>query len=293
MAHRVQKPHEKINHALVLGGKQGIGKDTLLEPLKYAVGPWNFIEVSPAQLLGRFNSFVKSVVLRVSEAVDLGDVGRFGFYEHMKTYTAAPPDVLRCDEKNVREHAVFNVCGVVITTNHKAGGIYLPADDRRHFVAWSDAGKQDCDALWRWYEADGIRNVAAYLATIDLSDFNPKAAPPRTPAFLEMVDASRAPEDDEFADALEQLGWPEAVPIGDILDRSNASFGEWVKDRRNARQIPHRFEQAGYVAVRNDSDKTDGRWKVRGKRVVIYSKAELSLRERIIAARRTAGSWSP
>ena len=30
LAHRVQKPQEKINHALVLGGLQGIGKDTLL-----------------------------------------------------------------------------------------------------------------------------------------------------------------------------------------------------------------------------------------------------------------------
>ena len=28
LAHRVQRPQEKINHALVLGGAQGIGKDT-------------------------------------------------------------------------------------------------------------------------------------------------------------------------------------------------------------------------------------------------------------------------
>jgi hypothetical protein len=72
-AHRVQKPADKINHALVLGGKQGIGKDTLLEPVKHAVGAWNFIEVSPKQVLGRFNGFLKSVILRVSEARDLGD----------------------------------------------------------------------------------------------------------------------------------------------------------------------------------------------------------------------------
>ena len=43
LAHRAQRPHEKINHALGLGGLQGIGKDTLLEPVKAAVGPWNFI----------------------------------------------------------------------------------------------------------------------------------------------------------------------------------------------------------------------------------------------------------
>jgi len=37
-AQRVQAPHIKINHALVLGGAMGIGKDTLLEPVKRAVG---------------------------------------------------------------------------------------------------------------------------------------------------------------------------------------------------------------------------------------------------------------
>jgi hypothetical protein len=87
LAHRVQKPAEKINHALVLGGAQGIGKDTILEPVKHAVGPWNWFEVSPMQVLGRFNGFVKSVILRVSEARDLGDVDRFAFYDHMKVYS--------------------------------------------------------------------------------------------------------------------------------------------------------------------------------------------------------------
>jgi hypothetical protein len=103
LAHRKQKPQEKINHALVLGGLQGIGKDTLLEPVKYAVGPWNFNEVSPNQIAGRFNGFLKSVILRVNEARDLGEGNRFQFYDHMKAYTAAPPDVLRVDEKHLRE----------------------------------------------------------------------------------------------------------------------------------------------------------------------------------------------
>jgi hypothetical protein len=37
-AHRVQRPGEKINHALVPGGDQGIGKDAVIAPLKHAVG---------------------------------------------------------------------------------------------------------------------------------------------------------------------------------------------------------------------------------------------------------------
>ena len=64
-AHRVQRPADKINHAMVLGGKKGIGKDSLLEPVKHAVGAWNFAEVSPKQVLGRFNGLLKSVVFAV------------------------------------------------------------------------------------------------------------------------------------------------------------------------------------------------------------------------------------
>jgi hypothetical protein len=72
LAHRVQRPQDKINHALVLGGLQGIGKDSLIEPVKRAVGPWNVAEPPPTQLVGPFNGFAKSVILRISEAHDLG-----------------------------------------------------------------------------------------------------------------------------------------------------------------------------------------------------------------------------
>lgn len=293
MAHRVQHPGAKINHALVLGGQQGIGKDTLLEPIKYAVGPWNFQEVSPVQLLGRFNGFVKSVILRVSEARDLGDVDRYGFYEHLKVYTASPPDVLRCDEKNLREYSVLNVCGVVITTNHKTDGIYLPADDRRHFVAWSDLTLADFtpaywNDLYRWYAAGGYGHVAAYLSELDISDFDPKAPPVKTAAFWDIVDASRAPEDAELADALESLGYPPATTIATVSSRAAGDFALWANDRKNRRQIPHRMEAAGYVPVRNDTA-NDGLWKIDARRQVIYARRELSIRDRIVAAQKLTG----
>ena len=128
-AHRIQRAGEKVNHGLVLGGMQGIGKDTLLVPVVAGVGPWNWQEISPTQMLGRFNAWTKAVVVRVSESRDLGDVDRFSFYDHSKIYLAAPPDVLRVDEKHLREHYVANVMGMIITTNHTSDGLYLPAYD--------------------------------------------------------------------------------------------------------------------------------------------------------------------
>ena len=182
LAHRRQRPADKINHALVLGGNQGIGKDTIVEAAKPAIGSWNFQGITPKQMLGRFNGFAKSVILHISEARNLGDIDRFAFYEVTKNYIAAPPDVLRVDEKNLREYNLPNCCGVVITTNYKTNGIYLPADDRRHYVAWSDLDKQDfSDGYWNdlygWCGAGGYGHIAAYLDTLDISDFNAKAVP--------------------------------------------------------------------------------------------------------------------
>jgi hypothetical protein len=288
LAHRAQRPQEKINHALVLGGAQGIGKDTLLEPVKRTVGPWNTFEISPQHLLGRFNGFAKSVILRMNEARDLGEMNRYQLYDHLKSYTAAPPDVLRVDEKNLREHSVFNCCGVIITTNYKADGIYLPADDRRHFVAWSDLTKDDFDeaywnGLWQWYDQGGDRHVAAYLVSVDISGFNSKAPPPKTPAFWDIVTASRSSEDSELADALDLLGNPDAVTLFQVQNIANGDFAVWLRDRKNRRAIPYRFEQCGYVPVRNDAAK-DGDWKIGGTRQRIYGKAELSIRDRLDAA---------
>ena len=225
LAHRVQRPGEKLNHALELGGVPGIGKDTLLEPVRQTVAPWNFQEANPTQIQSRFNSFIKGVILRESEARDLGEYDRYAFYEHMKTLIAVPPDGLRCDEKHLREHAVFNVCGVVIATNHLTDGIYLPPDDRRHYVAWSprvlaDFTEKYWPDLWGFYHAGGFGHVAAYLAARDLSSFDPKAPPPKTAAFWTIVDANRAPEDAELADVLDGMGNPAATTLAVLIRES-------------------------------------------------------------------------
>jgi hypothetical protein len=308
LAHRVQRPHEKINHALILSGHPGIGKDTLLEPVRRAIGPWNFREASPPQVMGRYNGFLKGVILRISEIKDLGETDRFKFYEHIKGYTAAPPDVLRCDEKYIPEHSILNVCGIVYTTNYKAEGLYLPADDRRHYVAWSAFKKEDFPAsywtdIWSFLDSGGDRHVAAYLAGLDLSDFNPKAPPPLTDAFWDVVNAHRAPEDAELLDTLESYAaalrarhqpdadfvkrdgayLPRAVTLRLITPHASDDFKEWLEDRKNRRVIPHRFESCHYTPVRNDAAR-DGLWKIKGRREVVYAPEELSRSDQMTAA---------
>ncbi|MBL8495382.1 MAG: hypothetical protein JNM37_14175 [Rhodocyclaceae bacterium] len=307
-AHRVQRPGEKLNHALVLGGAQGIGKDSILEPLKRAVGHSNFNEIDPEHALGNFNTFVRAVVLRVNEARDLGNANdRFRLYERFKTIIAAPPDVLRINEKHISEYPIVNVVGVVYTTNHAVDGLYLPAEDRRHYVAWSGRRKEEFPAdywrgYWAWLNGGGWRNVAAYLRALPLDDFDPKADPPKTQAFYAIVNAGRDPEDGELLQALHEMGNPDAVTVGDVLvalngwrtvSTSTGGSDDWdsligtLAIRGNRRRLPHLFERAGYLQVAN-SYATDRLWRLAGKRVAIYARSTLPNNDRYRAAKQLA-----
>lgn len=196
--------------------------------------------------------------------------------------------MLRVDEKHLHEHSILNCTGVIVTSNHKSDGIYLPPDDRRHFVAWSDLAKEDFkpsywNSLWSWYDKGGDRHVAAYLAELDLSAFDPKAPPLKTPAFWDIADANRAPEDAELADVLDNLGNPDAVTLARIASEARDDFRTWINDRRNRRMIPHRLEKCGYVRVRREGS-DDGLWKINDSRQTVYAKRTLPIRDRIAAA---------
>ena len=131
------------------------------------------------------------------------------------------------------------------------------------------------------YADGGLEHVAAYLAELNLSDFNPKAPPPKTAAFWDIVNASLAPEDAELADVLdklekpnpdnpEELVGPDTATIADLIAVAAGAgdISEWLMARKNRRSIPHRLERCGYVPVRNPNAK-DGLWKINGARQAV------------------------
>lgn len=251
-------------------------------------------------MMGRFNSFNRTVVLQINEVRDLGEVNRFTFYEHLKTYCAAPPDTLLTDEKNRPEYYVLNVCGVIMLTNYKVGGVYLPADDRRTYVAWSFKKATDYPLghwveFWKWLDDEGGVHVAAYLQTLDISNFDPKAPPLRTPAFWEIVNSNRSTDEAELSDIFDALGKPAAVTIDGVIDKASdlhmSSLAEWMKDRKNRGVIPIRFEKCGYTSVRNVAAASDGMFKIGGiRRKMIYARSDLSQQQRLDAANTLAGA---
>jgi hypothetical protein len=142
--------------------------------------------------------------------------------------------------------------------------------------------------MYRWYEAEGFGHVAAYLATLDLTDFNPKAPPLKTPAFWAIADANRPSEDSEIADLIEQVGNPPVVTIEWLAKCAiDGDLWEFFKDRKHRAAIRHRLDTAGYEPVRNDLAQ-DGMWKIEGARRVVYARKELPIREQLRAAKTLA-----
>ena len=303
LAHRAQFPHIKCNHCLVIGSDdEGVGKDSYLRPMAEAVGAWNFREIGAEQALHPdFNPFLKSVILRINEVHDLGEK-RFLFNDRIKTWVAAPPDYLPVADKGKRLHPIANVLGVVILTNHLLDGIFLKSTDRRHYVIWILVKAADFDegywaAYHKWCDEGGDRAVAAYLKAYDLSGFNPKAPPPRTEAWHQIVNANRAPQDSDLADVLDILGadpvddtaaprLPSAVTL-EQLARTATEAGDhdlagFLRDKSKGRALPHRMGAVGYTVVGNPSDK-QGMWSINSKRVSVYALASLNLRDRLRA----------
>ena len=72
--------------------------------------------------------------------------------------------------------------------------------------------------LWGWYHGEGgIENVAAFLKQRDLSGFDAKKPPKKTRAFWAMVDNARPPEEAELYDELEEMGWPKAITLEQVI----------------------------------------------------------------------------
>jgi 5S rRNA maturation endonuclease (ribonuclease M5) len=287
-AHRVQRPAEKINHGVVLGGPPGIGKDCILAPVVSAIGRANCAEAAPHELTGSFTAFLQAVMLRINEARDLGEVSRYAFYESTKVLLASPPDVLAVNEKFLPRFNIPNVVFVVFTTNHR-DALYLPADDRRHYVLWSEVpespqAEAEAQAMYEWYARGGNADVAAMLHAYDLTAFNPHATPPKTAAFWAMVEADRTPANSAIADVLEELHYPRALTVARLRRRGDKPLQDWLDDPRNHRSIPRLLADHGYVAVGNPDDKRR-RWKLTSGiytwRGVVYVLREVPENQRV------------
>lgn len=294
-AHMIQRPGEKSNAGLILSGKQGIGKDALLLPLRRAVGEWNCSNVGPDDILDKWTPWVASVMLIVDEVRPMSDDHRAtSLYEAMKTLAADPPKVLALKDKNLRTRYVANVLRIFMTTNDRLA-FYLPPEDRRFLILdsnlqqkWHEAaGDPDYFVrLFEWVERGGAEAVAAFLATRDISGYLPKAGPPKTESWAEITQRWDAPED-ELTQALEMLGEPDVVLSSELTEQL-FDGAEGLRKMMKGRGFVFRMQQAGYRLVplpagQRKWRKELGGFEVQSNKAYIKDSARLSAKSSVEA----------
>lgn len=279
MSHRVQKPWEKPRFALMIAGGQGVGKDTAVEFCCPAIGVWNVSNIDPAAFESNFNEFAASTLVRISEAANLHEMSKWAFNERTKVLIAGSPDVCQINPKYGQKFSVRMYCGVIITTNHLASGIYIPPDDRRYDVieaaTMDEMGLRDenkrreyFSELWDWFLSGGSAHVAAYLHERDLSNFSASNGQRKTDAHRTVV-AGGMVGDNWLDDIIDDLGEPVGVRSDWIVAKAVAA-GEKEGDIK--RKIGNAIGRLNYVLFKNPSAK-DGRWKIGGKKVAVYVQA--------------------
>ena len=182
MAYKVQHPEVKINHAVLHGGDQGCGKDSLWAPFLYAVcGPGlvNRGLLDNQSLESQFGYALEAEVIILNELREPEARERRALANKLKPIIAAPPETIPINRKGLHPYQMVNRALVLAFSNDSVP-ISLDSSDRRWFCLWSHAPRMNPDAaaqLWRWYKAGGFDAVASWLHARDVSAFNPGAAP--------------------------------------------------------------------------------------------------------------------
>ena len=255
MAFKLQNPRVKINHAVLHGGDEGSGKDTMWAPFIWSVcgsGLKNRGLVDNDGLNSQWGYSLESEILILNELKEPEASQRRALANKLKPIIAAPPETLPINRKGLHPYDMVNRVMVLAFTNDPVP-ISISSGDRRWFCIWSAAGRMDPGAaqnLWRWYRAGGFETIARWLADRDVSKFNP-AAPPMWTEFKENLIENGMSIAESFI--VEQIRAKNvefkrgiiATPFYGICDRLAASAPAGVKVPQSA--LLHALKEAGWI----------------------------------------------
>jgi hypothetical protein len=228
LAHKVQHPNKKINHAVLHCGLPGSGKDTFYAPFLWAVGGYSLHNVVSARaddVTGTWGYALESEVVVLNELRQAHTFDRRALENQLKPLIAAPPEFLMVNRKGLHPYPALNRILVLAFSNERMP-IALSAEDRRWFVVWSTAPRMTSDegmAIWDWYlNGGGYEAVAGYLRERDVSKFNCGATPPMTDAKRSLLDLSLSPAESYLSSMISRREGPFArgvvgSPFSDVL----------------------------------------------------------------------------
>jgi len=201
MAFKVQHPDVKINHALMVTGPEGNGKDTAFRPFLAAVGGLK-VDCNIATISGKIHSGVwgdhlESEILVFNELKEGTSGERRALANELKPLIAAPPEYLPVNKKFQTPYKALNRL-MLIAFSNEVNPLSLSSGDRRWLVLRTVLSPQDkmyYQKIWRWFERNnnqGLKDCITYLHQRDVSAFDPRATPMMTEAKQEMLDSGRS-----------------------------------------------------------------------------------------------------
>lgn len=254
MAYKVQFPGVKINHAILHGGDQGCGKDTMYAPFIWAVcGPHlkNRGLLDNDTMSSQFGYALESEILILNELKEPDAKERRALANKLKPVIAAPPEMLSINRKGLHPYDMVNRVFVLAFSNDPLP-ISLDSQDRRWFCVWSHADRMEASAaqaMWAWYKSGGFAAVAGWLKARDVSAFNPGAVPAMTEFKMNLVEHGMSMAESFLVDMMKSKVGEFArgvvgSPFYPLCDRlSGLSNG--VKVPQAA--LLHAFKEAGWV----------------------------------------------
>jgi putative DNA primase/helicase len=177
-AYLVQFPEQLPETALVLRGREGIGKNTFVDPLRDIVGRAHYLMLSSLnQVTGRFSGHLANALLVFcNESVWGGNKDAQGVLKSMIT-----EDVQAVEHKG-RDIVMVKSCRHLIFATNEHWAVPRGADDRRYVIAdVSDAYKGDFDYFQRIKDElrdGGTAALFQYLLDRELGGWHPRNVPP-------------------------------------------------------------------------------------------------------------------
>ncbi|KKN11301.1 hypothetical protein LCGC14_1027820, partial [marine sediment metagenome] len=171
-----------IHTALVLIGRQGVGKNSFVEPIGALLGS-HFLHLSSLdELLSHFNYHLKNAVLIFANEALWG-----GNKKELGTLKAMITDKTCVIEGKGKDRIMLPNYKHLIISSNEDWPVHIDPDDRRFFVLRvGEAHKEDhqyFNALQVQLERGGYDALLFDLLNEDLSEFNPRHLPTSDEAF--------------------------------------------------------------------------------------------------------------
>ena len=255
MAFKLQHPELKINHAILHGGDEGCGKDTLWAPFLWAVCGDNLRNrgiMDNDSVHSQWGYQLEAEVLIINELKEPDAAARRQLANKLKPIIAAPPEMLPINRKGLHPYMMVNRIFVLAFSNDPVP-ISLASQDRRWFCVWSHAPRMEPDTaakLWKWYLSKGFSAITHWLKVRDVSKFNPSAAPMMTEFKANLVEHGMSMAESFLVDMMKnrQGEFARGVigsPFHSLCDRLAGAAPSGVKVPQAA--LLHALKEAGWV----------------------------------------------